>query len=440
MILSICDMPDALKVLRIVNIVIQIIRIVVPIILIISAMIDLVRAVTNAELNKITKPMVAKVAAAILIFMIPVFVRVVAIIAGNDREYEQCLKDISKETIELAYQNVAEALVKQAEESLEESDVNSAEYYLINIKDEGLKAAFQERLNKVREKIEEAKKPKYAEPIKPDSSERIWKQEETDTLKIYITDHNTYYITRAWMVDPYNQINKQDANPYGKTLKHPSEILKTAISENHLENKLVVGMNASGFYLKNVYDAASVSRYPAYDKTSVGTLVITNGQVVRNAYTKAFKTWFIYGIDKNGNLQIFRDLKASTQAEINEKKEWADSVINSGIRNTFTFASPLIENGEASNETTSMPAASYGSPKRQAFCQIDSNNYAFIVGKAQSRQDLINIMRGLNCHTGVNLDGGGSIALLYKGASSDKIQTVIGNGRQLTEVLYLTEK
>ena len=87
-----------------------------------------------------------------------------------------------------------------------------------------------------------------------------------------------------------------------------------------------------------------------------------------------------------------------------------------------------------------MPAATSGSPKRQAFCQIDSNNYAFIVGKAQSRQDLINIMKGLNCQTGVNLDGGGSIALLYKGASSDKIQTVIGNGRQLTEVLYLTEK
>ena len=440
MILSICDMPDALKVLRIVYSVLLIIRIVVPIILIVSAMIDFVRAVQNAELNKITKPMVNKVIAAVLVFLIPTFVRVIAMIAGNDGEYEQCLKDISKETINQAYNNIAERLVSIAEDSLDENDLATAENYLINIKDKDEREAFQERLNKVKEQIEEAKKPKYMQPIKPDSSETLWKQEETDTLKIYITDHNNYYLTRAWMVDPYNQINKQDANPYGKTLKHPSEILKTAISENHLENKLIVAMNASGFYLKDVYDKESVARYPAYNKTSVGTLVITNGQVVRNAYTKAFKTWFIYGIDKNGDLQIFRDLKASTQVEINDKKSWADQVIGSGIRNTFTFASPLIENGNPSSELTSMPAGSSGAPKRQAFCQVDRNNYAFIVGKALTRQQLIDIMKGLNCRTGVNLDGGGSIALLYKGASSNQIQTVIGNQRQLTEVLYLTEK
>ena len=435
MILSICDVPEVLKVMRIINIVINIIKIAVPIILIVAATIELVRAVTNAELNKITKPMVNKVIAAVIIFLIPTFVRVIARVVGNNGEYEKCLADISRETIRDAYNRREEELVSKAEETLEESDYSAALYYLINITPESTKAEFKQRLDV----IEEAKKPKYADPIKPESNERIWKTDETETLKVYITDHNNYYLTRVWMQDPYTQINKQDANPYGKTLRHPSELLNNAIKENHLENKLIVAMNASGFYLKNTYDADSVNRYPAFDKTSVGTIVITNGQVVRNAYTKAFKTWYIYGIDKSGNLQIFTDLKASTQAELDAKKNWADQVINSGIRNTFSFASPLIENGVASTKTTSMPSTT-GKPKRQAFCQVDGNNYAFITGQALSRDDLINIMKGLNCQTGVNLDGGGSIALLYKSASSDKIQTVTGNGRQLTEVLYMVEK
>ena len=58
MILSICNLPDSLKVIRIINIVITIIRISVPIILMVSVMISLLKAVTNAELNKITKPMI----------------------------------------------------------------------------------------------------------------------------------------------------------------------------------------------------------------------------------------------------------------------------------------------------------------------------------------------------------------------------------------------
>ena len=89
-------------------------------------MIELVKAVTNAELNKLSKPLVNKVIAAVLIFLIPTFVRVVAMIAGNNGEYEQCLKDISKDTINQAYSNIEEDLVKKAEESKNINDYYSA--------------------------------------------------------------------------------------------------------------------------------------------------------------------------------------------------------------------------------------------------------------------------------------------------------------------------
>ncbi len=161
MILSVCEVPEVLKVMRIVNIVIQIIRIAVPIILIVSAMIDLVRAVSNSELNKITKPMVAKVVAAVLIFLIPTFVRVVANIAGNDGEYEKCLGNITKETIELAYEKQEEILVSKAEESVDLNDYNNGISYLLNINDKTKKEEFQKRLDEVYKKIEEnrPKKP-----------------------------------------------------------------------------------------------------------------------------------------------------------------------------------------------------------------------------------------------------------------------------------------
>ncbi len=442
MILSVCDLPEVLKVMRIINIVITIIKIVVPILLMVSAMIDLVRAVTNSELNKITKPMVAKVVAAVLIFLIPTFVGVIADIAGNDGEYEKCLGDITRETIRVAYANQEETLVAKAEETLNESDYNNALYYLNNITPESAREEFKSRLDTVKAKIEEAKKPKVEEPIKPDSSEKIIKQEETKTLKVYITQKGNYYLTRVWMENPYTQINKEDANPYGKTLKRPSELLKNAISSKGLDGKLIVAMNASGFYLKDTFDASSVSRYPAFDKTSVGTLVITDGKVVRNAYEKGdILTWFIAGIDPNNKLLVFEDKKIK-ETNSQEKKAWSESVINSGIRNTFTFAAPLIENGEKtnwSNKNSRMPGSNDSTKGLQIIGQINNNNFVFYTSKSGTRDEAIKLFLNMGCKTAVNLDGGGSVALLFKPSNSSNIETVTGNGRSLPEVMYITE-
>ncbi len=271
--------------------------------------------------------------------------------------------------------------------------------------------------------------------IKPGSSENIVKQSETETLKVYITKKSKYYITRIWAYDPYTQLNKFDSPEYGKNLYRPKALLEKARSSYNLTNKLIVGFNASGFYLKDTYDASSVSKYAGYDKTSVGTLVITNGKVIRNVYDKAYKTWFVTGVDRNNVLRIFKDEKST---DTNAKMSWANSVISSGIRNTFTFASPLIENGIESTEKTSMPQPST-KENRQAICQVNANNFALITGDGLDRATLISVMKSLNCQTGTNLDGGGSIALLYQAKNSSTIETIIGNNRSLTEVGYFTE-
>ena len=166
MILNVCDLPDVLKVMRIVNIAITIIKVIVPIILIVSAMIDFARAVNDSELNKITKPMVNKVIAAALIFFIPTFVKVIANIAGNDTEYEKCLGDITNETIRSAYTNQGEDLVKKAEETGSQSDYSAAQSYLIQVEDETKRTEFEERLKAVKEKQEQEAQAAKEEQIK----------------------------------------------------------------------------------------------------------------------------------------------------------------------------------------------------------------------------------------------------------------------------------
>lgn len=260
----------------------------------------------------------------------------------------------------------------------------------------------------------------------------------SNTMKVTITKNSTYYITRVWMSNPHQQINKFDSPSYGKSLVRPSKLLSNAVTTYGLTNKALVGFNASGFYLKDTYDSASVNKYPAFDKTSVGTIVITNGKVVRNAYTKAYKTWYIAGVDSSNTLRIFTDAKASSDSELAAKKTWADGVINSGIRNTFTFAGPLVIDGKATSSTTSFPSSG-SALNRQAICQVDANNFVLITGTNLTRQNLIDIMLKLNCRTGTNLDGGGSIALLYKQAGSNEIKKVIGDSRSLTEVGYFSD-
>ena len=175
MIGSICEVPEVLKVMRIVNTVISIIRIAVPIILIVSVMIDLAHAVSNAETNKITKKMVNKVIAAVLVFLIPVFVRVVADISSNNREYEKCLEKISLEDIEHAYSTKMEELVASAEESQDINDYNSAVIYLNNIKDSTLKSEYKKRLDEVKKEIDK----------KNEQNNGGYPTNDSGTLKIY---------------------------------------------------------------------------------------------------------------------------------------------------------------------------------------------------------------------------------------------------------------
>jgi hypothetical protein len=277
---------------------------------------------------------------------------------------------------------------------------------------------------------------RYYEQVRPSSNDKIVYHGESETFKTYIVNRGSYYLSYFWVKNAYSQLNKFDSPEYGSKLYAPKVLLTNAKDKYNLNNKIIVGFNASGFYLRDTFDASSVNAYGKYDKTSVGTLVITNGVVVRNAYNYAVKTWYTVGVNKNNKLLVFEDKKST---DSNEKKAWSETVINSGIRNTFTFSAPLIENGQRTNITTSMPGGFNDKKGLQIICQINDNNFLLFTSQNEARNTAINEFLKLGCKTAMNLDGGGSVALFYKDKNSNDFTRVIGGGRSLPEVGYFTE-
>ena len=277
---------------------------------------------------------------------------------------------------------------------------------------------------------------RYYEPVVPSSNEKIIYHGNSETLKAYIVDKSSYFMTYIWVKDAYTQLNKSVSPEYGKKLYYPRDLLNRAITNNNLSNKIMIGFNASGFYLKDKYDASSVSAYSLYDRTSVGTIVINNGILVRNAYKYAVKTWYTIGVNKDNKLLVFEDLKNNNASE---KQAWSQTVISSGIRNTFTFAAPIIQNGQRTNITTSMPGGFDDKKGLQLICQINENNFLLFTSRDETRNKAITEFTKLGCQTAMNLDGGGSVALFYKDKNSNEVIRVIGGNRDLPEVGYFNE-
>ena len=151
MILGICDSPEVLSVVNIIIIVVKIIRIVVPIILMLSVMIGLTKAIINNDndaLNKALKNSVRKVIAAVLVFLIPTFVNVIASIAGSTG-YKECVDFTNTIDIRGVYTKRTNELIEVYKDSENENDYRSAKNYINMIK-------YQDVRNNALTELEEA--------------------------------------------------------------------------------------------------------------------------------------------------------------------------------------------------------------------------------------------------------------------------------------------
>ena len=157
MILSICNNSTILSIFRIVKILIRIITISVPLILIISSMMMLLKNMqegNNELVSKSLKSLVTKTIAAILIFLIPTFVRIIDDISSANINYESCIKGATSEGIDNALYDEALALVKTAKEKLRKSDYQVALSKVKKIKDDSKRESLLKELVEVKKKID----------------------------------------------------------------------------------------------------------------------------------------------------------------------------------------------------------------------------------------------------------------------------------------------
>ena len=125
LILKLCENGDILTAMSYIKTFLTIIRIVVPLVLIISLMVGYTRAVKEKDddlLSKANRLAVKKAIAAILVFLIPTFVRVLSGMAFfESNEYISCINEATKENIIVAYRNVAEKRIDEAK-SIDEAE------------------------------------------------------------------------------------------------------------------------------------------------------------------------------------------------------------------------------------------------------------------------------------------------------------------------------
>ena len=166
MMLSICDVPDVLKVFRIIKIVITIIKIIVPILLILSLMIDFTRATVsndNDMLVKTYKLSGNKAIALVLVFMIPTFVDVITNVVAPGFDFSSCLNNATEEGINATYERITSNLIEKAKANPNNTSYTMARDYLVYIEDEGLKEKYTKELTSLKELLDEEEKKKKEE-------------------------------------------------------------------------------------------------------------------------------------------------------------------------------------------------------------------------------------------------------------------------------------
>ena len=278
--------------------------------------------------------------------------------------------------------------------------------------------------------------PTYDLPITPtEENKNIIYNVSSNTLNVWIEKYSTYYISHIWAKEPYKQFKSAVPNNFGNELKKAEELLTNEIPKRKFENKIVIAINGSGFVLKDVYDPSYYNANPAWNKSSVSPIVIVDGNVLRNISSGKIPSGkhVTYGLKKDGNLGYY---KYTAGTNLQSNIDTSQQIINDGVLYTFAFTPVIVVNGKSVSSET---AANI----RQGICQIDKNNFIFISNKSSksagfSMKTLSTLMVELGCTTGFNVDGGGSVSLLFKDKTNN-INALINSSRPIADIIYFHE-
>ena len=165
--MRVCEDPDILNVIYIFVRLINLAVIVTIVVLVIMIIFDIIKMITSGDLDTKNgrKSIVKRIAAAVLVFLVPSILNIVLSVTGQTFNFGDCLNNSNREYISLANANKAEEYLTMAEQQLTSDALYQAQKYINKIADEDFKAQLQSRADAVDEYIE-----KRREELKEDST------------------------------------------------------------------------------------------------------------------------------------------------------------------------------------------------------------------------------------------------------------------------------
>lgn len=150
-ILDLCDTVEMLETFKLIRIVINIIRYIVPIILILSMSTTLMSLIKKGDSKDILKQLMPKAMAAILIFFVPLFVKMLLQVTNSSSQYYQCFEMATSSGIESLKVNNANKAIQGVKKNISYISYNNAVNHINKVKDSSTKEALQNELNKLNE-------------------------------------------------------------------------------------------------------------------------------------------------------------------------------------------------------------------------------------------------------------------------------------------------
>ena len=265
---------------------------------------------------------------------------------------------------------------------------------------------------------------------------RIVANYTSETLKYWIEKPtSTYTITHIWVKDGYTQM-KTAVNAKIGTLETAKTILDRETSK--YEDKGMVAINASAFVMKSTNPLIKYNS--SWESSSDAPIIIADGELLRDFTSQTLPSTLypVYGLKDNGYLAYYTFDGGENAISKNQKT--LETIKSGGIMYTFSFNPILVVDNKSKVNMTAKNI-------RQALCQIDRNNFLIISNinpttkrtKGLSFKEVANIMVKSDCKFGVNLDGGGSLSLYYKTATSG-LKALKSSNRKIADVLYFVEQ
>ena len=246
------------------------------------------------------------------------------------------------------------------------------------------------------------------------------------TIESFALDGVPCLLTKVWVRDPERQIRKANAS-WGEDLDWPLALAKQIPGT-------VLATNASGYITRQYPDIPE--SYPGvpedYFFTTLGSLVVTEGEVLRNLENVPF-----YGLalSKDG-ISLYRGVDNEQVLATAPLQTWA-----------FFESSAMQEGGEdVLPEEGTWPVAKEQHP-RTILARVNRNNYLML--HVPNRKDSyglslyrINRFFTKNFETEwvYNLDGGYSTELIYRSQKENARLTQLARCRQKSaDILCITE-